>query len=78
MSEGLVTVHASNSRDADGRMLPDPAAILAQLRTEFPHWGILRDCPTPGHWVGVLGNDLQVTGCSGLDLRERLLACAVR
>jgi hypothetical protein len=54
----------------------EPAAILARLRAEFPHFGILAD-PRRPLWIAVRGN-LVIKTTNAVQLRERLLAAIGR
>lgn len=62
---------------ATGAWEPDPAFHLAQLRAEFPHFGIVAD-PARPIWMAVRGNDLFIRASDGFMLRQRLLEISGR
>ncbi|TMR03826.1 hypothetical protein ETD83_09495 [Actinomadura soli] len=62
---------------ASGAWQPDTAAYLAELRAEFPTFGIIAD---PGRplWMAVKGNEIFIRASDGIVLRQRLLEIANR
>lgn len=56
---------------ADGHRAPDASVLLAKLRSEFPHWGIVYD-PFGSRWWALRGTGITVRGATGLELGERL------
>jgi hypothetical protein len=68
---------ATDVRDASGQHTCDPAAYLPKLRAEFPRWGCLYAIDRRGDWGWVAVHGLlEIWACSGIELRERLLAAA--
>lgn len=60
-------------RPADGAWRQDPAAAyLAELRAEFPTFGIIAD-PARPIWMAVKGDDVFIRASDGFILRQRLL-----
>ncbi|WP_157995660.1 hypothetical protein [Thermomonospora amylolytica] len=51
----------------------NPAAILADLRTQFPHVGFVADAAA-GRWIAVKGRDLVIRAHDPITLAERLRA----
>lgn len=54
-----------------GTWTPHSAVLLAQLRAEFPHFGIIADFRRP-IWMAVRG-ELLIRASDGLTLRAHLL-----
>ncbi|WP_021595064.1 hypothetical protein [Actinomadura welshii] len=55
----------------DGAWRHDPAAHLAELRREFPTFGIIADPERP-IWMAVRGDDLFIRATGAFVLRQRL------
>lgn len=55
----------------------DASVWLAGLRREFPSWGVLH-VPWSGLWLAVHGRCLTLRAQTPSELREQLLAAAVR
>ncbi|HLV74234.1 hypothetical protein FHX41_4508 [Actinomadura hallensis] len=55
----------------NGAWCVDPSAYLAELRREFPAFGIIAD-PARPIWMAVRGNDVFIRATDGHVLRQRL------
>ncbi len=62
---------------SNGAWQLDPAAYLAELRREFPTFGIIAD-PARPLWMAVKGDDMFIWATDGFVLRQRLLEVADR
>jgi hypothetical protein len=61
----------NSAAQADGHRAPDASVLLANLRSEFPHRGIVYD-PFGSRWWALRGTGITVRGATGLELAERL------